>query len=76
MFDFGKPFQPSLMFVGMALPTKGTTLRSTLALPANIRQGWEVLPWANTQAYYKLKQAMAIKSFITLGQGLFISSSI
>ncbi len=76
MFDLGKPFQPSVMFVGMALTTKGISLKSTLALPANIRQGWKGLPWTTTPAYYKHKQAMAIKSFTTLGQGLYISYTI
>jgi hypothetical protein len=40
-----------------------------LALPTNIRQGWESLPETNTLAYYE-------RSFITLGPGLKIRISV
>jgi hypothetical protein len=42
MFFYGKPFQPSLMFVG-----EGRNL------PVNIRLGWKGLPLINTLAYYE-----------------------
>jgi hypothetical protein len=42
---------------GLACPRvehlKGALLGKTLALSANIRQGWKGLPGTNTIAYYK-----------------------
>ncbi len=56
----GKPFQPSLMFVGEArsLPKIGASERCFIhvgtALPENIRLGWEGLPGTNTLTYYNV----------------------
>ncbi len=47
VFVSGKPFQPSLIFLGKAgaSPSKAPiTLRLLLALPTNIRLGWKGLP--------------------------------
>ncbi len=55
----GKPFQPSLMFVGKArsLPgvehLNGASLSLAVALFAKIRISWNGLPRADTLAYYK-----------------------
>ncbi len=48
----GKPFQPSLMFVGKArdYPSQGPRVGSC---PTNVRLGWKGLPRINTLAYYK-----------------------
>ncbi len=59
MFVPGKPFQPSLMFVGEArsLPKSRAPERALLGyaavLPANTRLGWKGLPGTNTLAYYE-----------------------
>jgi hypothetical protein len=57
VFVPGKPFQPSLMFVGEAYDRverlKDASLRYDRALLANIRLGWTGLPGTNTLAYYK-----------------------
>ncbi len=55
----GKPFQPSIMFVGEAearafpylsdAPLKGRFM----ALPTNIRLGWKGLPGKNAPANYE-----------------------
>ncbi len=58
-FAPGKPFQPSLMFVGEArsLPENGAPERCFTqvgsALPANIRLSWKGLPWTTALAYEK-----------------------
>ncbi len=53
MFVPGRPFQPSLMFVGKVYPRVDplnvAKLGMTLALPENIRLGWKGLPETNTQ---------------------------
>jgi hypothetical protein len=55
----GKPFQPSLMFAGMAKAyprvehLKCASLGEALDLPANIRLGWKCLPGTNILAYYE-----------------------
>jgi hypothetical protein len=60
VFVPGKPFQPSLMFVGVAwaylseAPFRCSTL---LASPTNVRLGWKGLSGTNTLAYY-------VKSFM------------
>jgi len=59
----GKPFQPSLMFVG-------NVDGRLLALPTNIRQGWKGLPWTNTQACNEKFVNYERKSFITLAPGV------
>ncbi len=77
MFAPGKPFQPSLMFVGKAgaypsekhlsdAPRKGRLL----AFPTNITLGWKGLPGINALAYYEKSSLTAVKSFITLATGL------
>jgi hypothetical protein len=43
---------------------KGASLGEAPALSANIRIGWKGLPEANTLAYYKNPQIMAVKGFI------------
>jgi len=56
VFVPGKPFQPSLMFVGKArrLPQSGAPERRFTqlgsGLPVNIRLGWKGLPGTNTLA--------------------------
>ncbi len=51
-----KPFQPSLMVrLGANLGVDhltGASLGKVLALSANIRLGWNRLPWTNTLTYY------------------------
>jgi hypothetical protein len=51
MFVPGKPFQPSLMFVGES-GEWSASLGLAPALPANIRLGWKGLPVTNAVAYY------------------------
>jgi hypothetical protein len=52
-----KSFKPSLMFAGKARAypieehLKGTSLRYSPALPANIRLDWKDMPGTNTLAY-------------------------
>jgi hypothetical protein len=58
LFVLGNPFQPSLVFAGMAR-----------AYPANIRLGWKGSPGTNILAYYKNMSITAIKCFITLAPG-------
>jgi hypothetical protein len=53
-------------------PFRCSTLGSLLALPTNIRLGWKGLPGTNALAYYKNSGCTAVKSFITLTQGLKI----
>ncbi len=59
MSVLGKPFQPSLMFVGEArcLPRvehlKVASLEEAPTLLGNIRLGWKDLPRTNTLAYYE-----------------------
>jgi hypothetical protein len=61
----GKPFLPSLMFVGKARAYPSDATKAP-ALPANIRLGWKGLPRTNALAYYQKAQLRAVKSFITL----------
>jgi hypothetical protein len=55
VFVPGKPFKPSLMFVGKAgaylrvEPLRGASLTTLLI---NIRLGWKGLPGTDTLAYY------------------------
>jgi hypothetical protein len=52
------------------LNLKGDSLKTRLlALPTNIRLGWEGLPGTNTLAYYENFQVGAVKSFVALGLG-------
>jgi hypothetical protein len=56
VFYPGKPFHPSLMFVGKAknYHLSGAPLHGRLiALPTNIKLGWISLPGTNTLAYYE-----------------------
>ncbi len=59
MFVTGKPFQPSLMFVGKAAAyprvehLKGAYLGKAPALVANIRLGRKGLPGTTTLVYYE-----------------------
>jgi hypothetical protein len=48
----GKPFLPSLMFVGKARAYPSDANKAP-ALPANIRLGWKGLPGKNALAYYQ-----------------------
>jgi hypothetical protein len=49
----GKPFQPSLMFVGKARVEhlKGTLIGKALALVTNVGLGWKGLPLTIAIAY-------------------------
>jgi hypothetical protein len=51
-----KPFQPSLMFASKAgeYPSEAPVEDRLLALPADIRLGWNGLSGTNTLAYYEL----------------------
>jgi hypothetical protein len=49
VFAPGKPFQPTLMFIGKAICS---TLGRLLALLTNNRLGWKDLPRTNPLAYY------------------------
>ncbi len=60
-FARGKPFQPSVMFVG-----KASSLPYSGAPETNIKLDLKGLPWTNTLAYYDHSYLMDIKSFITL----------
>ncbi len=63
MFAPRKPFQPSLVFVGKALP-------------AHTRLGWEGLPVTNTLAYYGNPQITAVMSFMIQAQGCVFTKNL
>ncbi len=70
----GKPFQPSLIFVGKAwaYPSKAPLYGRLLALLTNIRLGWKGLLLENTLAYDENSQFTDVKSFIKLAPRLIL----
>jgi hypothetical protein len=61
---------PSLIFESKAGAYRSKSLKGLnsngkrLALPTNIRPGWEYMKVANTQAYYERATITAVKCFI------------
>ncbi len=75
MFVHGKPFQPSVLFVGKArsLPQSGASERFFdrvgSSFTKNIRLFWKGLPVTNTLAYYKIGKLRTEKVLLKLGPG-------
>ncbi len=72
MFVPGRPFQLSIIFVGVTRsllksgkPERFTSIRQAIALLANNRLRWKGLPVANTLAHYKYSKITFVKSFVT-----------
>ncbi len=80
MFAISIHFQPGLIFVSKAgayqsgAPSNGRLL----AMPTNLRLGWERLGVTNALAYYSSATITAVKSLIVHAQGgkLFETISI
>ncbi len=76
MFVPPKPFQFSNHLWVRQEPTQVKHLSSAplsdrlLAVSTNNRLGWKCLQGANALAHYENSQLMAVKSFITLAQGV------